>query len=156
MFLRRHNCDRRDSPTWAKRSRSPDRRPAFTIVELIGTLILLGVVFTVSVSVLLAVAKERKNTVQRQHALQHANSLLEHVTARNWSDLAVGVQEIPPASSDLQALLPGIDQRFEVSEPGADGSKQLTVSIRWKNQQGQAVTPIQLVAWVYPSEEPQP
>ncbi|MDB5345982.1 MAG: prepilin-type cleavage/methylation protein [Schlesneria sp.] len=156
MFLRRHCCDRRGTPIWTNSSRSPDRRRAFTIVELIGTLILLGVVFTVSISVLVAVARERKNTSQRQHALQHANSLLEHATASNWSDLAVGVQEIPPASSDLQALLPGIDQRFEVSEPGVDRSKQLTVSIRWKNQQGQAVTPIQLVAWVYPSEEPQP
>ncbi len=156
MFLRRHYCDRRGTPMWMDCSRPTDRRRAFTIVELIGTLILLGVVFTVSVSVLVAVARERKNTTQRQHALQHANSLLEHATAKNWSDLAVGLQAIPPASSDLQALLPGIDQRLEVSEPAADRSKQLTVSIRWKNQQGQAVAPIQLDAWVYPSEEPQP
>jgi type II secretory pathway pseudopilin PulG len=156
MFLRRHYRDRDSTAAWTNRSRPTDRRRAFTIVELIGTLILLGVVFIVSVSVLVAVARERKNTTQRQHALQHANSLLEHATASNWSDLKVGLQEIPPASSDLQALLPGIDQRFEVSEPGADRSKQLTVSIRWTNQQGQAVAPIQFVAWVYPSEEPQP
>ncbi len=156
MLLRRLNWDRGGTSVWTNCSRPTDRRRAFTIVELIGTLILLGVVFTVSVSVLVAVARERKNTTQRQHALQHANSLLEHATASNWSDLKVGLQEIPPASSDLQALLPGIDQRFEVSEPGSDRSKQLTVSIRWTNQQGQAVAPIQLVAWVYPSEEPQP
>ncbi|HEY4261561.1 MAG TPA: type II secretion system protein [Schlesneria sp.] len=156
MFLRRHNWDRYDRPTRTNGARLPDRRRAFTIVELIGTLILLGVVFTVSVSILVAVSRERKNTTQRQHALQHANSLLEHATARNWSELVAGTQEIPPTSSDLQALLPGIDQSLEVSEPGADRSKQLTVSIRWKNQQGQAVAPIQLVAWVYPSEEPLP
>jgi type II secretory pathway pseudopilin PulG len=156
MFLRPQIGNRCDAPMWTKRVRWRSQRKAFTIVELIGTLILLGVVFTVSVSVLIAVARERKNTTQRHHALQHANSLLEHATASNWSDLAVGLQTISPASSDLQTLLPGIDQRLEVSEPAADRAKQLTVSIRWKNQQGQAVAPIQLVAWVYPSEEPRP
>lgn len=156
MFVRRQHCDRRDPPTWTTCFRPRNRRRAFTIVELIGAMILLGVVFTVSISVLVAVTRERKNTAQRQHALQHANSLLEHATARSWSNLAAGVQEIPSASSELQSLLPGMDQRLEVSEPGSDKSKQLTVSIRWKNVQGQPVAPIKLVAWVYPSEEPQP
>jgi type II secretory pathway pseudopilin PulG len=129
-------------------------RRGFTIVELISTLILLGVVFTVSISVLAAVARERRSTEQRQYALQHAANLLEHATARGWSALPSGPQELASASADLQTLLPELDQRLEVTEAD-DHAKRLTVSVRWKNRHGQFVSPIQLTAWVYPIGEPQ-
>jgi prepilin-type N-terminal cleavage/methylation domain-containing protein len=131
------------------------RRRGFTIVELICTLILLGVVFTVTISVLTAVGRERRSTEQRQYALQHAANLLEHATAQDWSKLPEGPQELPTASADLQALLPELDQRLEVTK-ATEGAKRLTVSVRWKNRHGQLVSPLQLTTWVYPIEEPQP
>lgn len=132
-------------------------RRGFTLVELIGTCILLGVVFSVSVPLLTLVARERRSTEQRQFALQHAANLLERATLKGWAELPVGEQELPAAPADLQSLLPGLERQVDVSEPADEvRSKQVAVSIRWKSAANQFVAPIRLVAWVYPIQEAQP
>lgn len=156
MYVRRKIDDRSRTRTSAKPRSVVLGRRAFTIVELIGTVILLGVVFTCSISVLIAVARERKSTEQRQHALQYANNVLERATALSLDGLTAGKQQIPAASSELLLMLPELDQTLELSEPAADGARQFAVSIRWKNQQGRLVAPVQLVTWVYPHGEVQP
>lgn len=156
MYVRRKIDDRCRTRTRANPRHTVRGRRAFTIVELIGTVILLGVVFTCSISVLIAVARERKSTEQRQHALQYANNVLEHATTLPLDGLTSGRQEIPAASSELLVMLPELDQTLELSEPAADGGRQFAVSIRWKNQQGRLVAPVQLVTWVYPRGEVQP
>lgn len=142
-------------PERVRRSKHVCRR-GFTIVELISTLILLGVVFAVSISLLSAVGRERRSTEQRQYALQHVANLLEHATAQGWSKLQEGPQELGPASADLQALLPELDQQLVVAKATDANAKRLIASIRWKNRHGQFVSPIQLTTWVYPIEESQP
>ena len=135
----------------------PQIRRGFTLVELIATCILLGVVFSVSIPLLTVVAHERRSAEQRQFALQHAANLLERATTRGWSDLPVGTQELTDAPADLRTLLPGLDRRVEVKElPEAVRPKQVTVSIRWKSRSGELVAPIRLSAWVYESGEVQP
>lgn len=130
------------------------RSRGFTIVELIAALILLGVVFTTSISMLIVVARERRGAEQRQFARQHAANLLERHSARGWSELAPGMQTLAPASTELQSLLPDLDQRVEVTELKQEfNSKLLTVTIRWRNLHGQPVAPVQLSAWVYPLGE---
>lgn len=156
MYVRRKIDDRVRAQPQAKPRHTVRGRLAFTIVELIGTLILLGVVFTCSISVLIAVARERKSTEQRQHALQYANNVLEHATTLSLEGLTSGRQQIPAASPELLVMLPELDQTLELSEPAADGARQFAVSLRWKNQQGRLVTPVHLVTWVYPKAEMQP
>ena len=156
MYVRRKIDDRIRARTQAKARHTMRGRGAFTIVELIGTVILLGVVFTCSISVLIAVARERKSTEQRQHALQYANNVLEHATTLPLDGLTAGKQQIPAASPELLVVLPELDQTLELSEPAADGARQFAVSIRWKNQQGRLVAPVHLVTWVYPPAEVQP
>lgn len=138
----------------------PGRRPiafavrrGFTVVELLSALVLIGVVFTVSISLLLAVAHERRFAQQRQFAMQHAANLLERSTARGWAGLADGPQPIEPAHADLTDLLPELDRRIDVTSTSEDfDARRVTVSIRWKNRTGQFVAPIRLTAWVYPPE----
>jgi type II secretory pathway pseudopilin PulG len=154
LVSRNETTDRIGRPRTVDRSKCI-RRGGFTIVELISTLVLLGVVFTVTISLLAAVGHERRSTEQRQYALQHAANLLEHATARGWSKLQEGRQELGSAPADLQALLPELDQQLEVTKASDVTAKRLTVSVGWKNRHGQFVSPIQLTTWVYPIEEPQ-
>lgn len=134
------------------------RRRGFSLVEMISTMILLGVIFTVSISTLAAVARQRRGTEQRQFALQHASNLLERTVTQGWSKLPAG-GPIPtePAAADIRAVLPELEQTVDVTESKQDfDSKRVTVSVRWKNSEGRLPTSIRLSAWVYPTEEPSP
>ena len=133
------------------------RRSGFTLVELISTCVLLGVVFSVSIPLLVTVARERLSAEQRQFALQHATNLLERAVVKDWSELPPGEQTLTDAPPDVLAMLPGLERQLTVTER-ADGphSKQLTVSIRWQGKAGRAVAPLALSAWVYPVQEGQP
>jgi prepilin-type N-terminal cleavage/methylation domain-containing protein len=132
-------------------------RGGFTLIELIATCILLGVVFSVSIPLLTVVAKERRSAEQRQFALQHVANLLEHAMTKGWAELPVGNQELASAPPEVQTLLPGLERQIEVKELSeTPPSRQVTASIRWKGRSGEFVAPIQLSAWVYPSEEAQP
>lgn len=132
-------------------------RRGFTLIELIATCILLGVVFSVSIPLLTVVAHERRSAEQRQFALQHATNLLERATTKSWSELKVGNQELTAAPTDVQTLLPGLERRVEVKELSeTPRSKQVEVSVRWKSRSGELVAPLRLSAWVYPNGEGQP
>ena len=137
-------------------TRSP-RRSGFTLVELISTCVLLGVVFSVSIPLLVTVARERLSAEQRQFALQHATNLLERAVVKDWSELPPGEQTLTAAPSDVVAMLPGLERQLTVTELSEEPhSKQVTVSIRWQGRAGTAVAPLALSAWVYPVQEGQP
>jgi len=128
-------------------------RSAITLVELIATMILLGVVFTVSISMLLAAARQRRGTEQRQFAVQHAANLLERITTQTWSELLEGPQTLDPAPSDVEAMLPGLDRRIEVKkDQQAVESKLISVTVRWKDFAGRELAPVRLSTWIYAME----
>ena len=151
MFMRSHL--RKRFQACGSAATVPHRR-GFTLVELTSAMILLGVVFTVSISILAAVARERRSAEQRQFALQHATNLLERITGIGWSKLSPGTQKTDPLPAELQALLPNFEQHVEVTTlPEELNSKLVSVSVSWKNREGQVIAPVHLSAWVYPLGE---
>jgi type II secretory pathway pseudopilin PulG len=127
-------------------------RSAFTFLELIGTCLLLGVLFSITVPMLLIVARERRSTEQRQLALQHAANLLERATQRGWSDLPPGDLAVPAADADLQIVLPGLERSLKVKQlEGERESRQITATLRWQTRAGPMASPLTLSAWVYPT-----
>ncbi len=142
------------SPRYFCRSRHFDRARGFTIVEMIGTCLLLGILFSITVPMLLVVARERRSTEQRQFAMQHATNLLEHAMTRDWSDLEPGELSLPAADVVLQTVLPGLERTLVVKPlEGEPESRQITASIRWQDRTGELVSPLRLCAWVYPLKE---
>ena len=129
-------------------------RRGFTLVEMIGTCLLLGVLFAITVPMLVLVARERHSTEQRQFALQHAANLLEQSAMRDWAELDSGELSLSDADSDLQAMLPGLERSLVVT-PGENDleSRQITATVRWRNRAGDLVAPLRLSAWVYPTKE---
>lgn len=133
------------------------RRSAFTLVELIATLILLGVVFTVSISILGTSARQRRATEQRQFAIQHAANLLERTMMRTWSELPAGPQTLEPPPTDVEAVLPGLSRRVEVSDLPQDvATRLITVTVRWKDLSGRELAPVHLSAWMHSMEQASP
>jgi len=128
-------------------------RSGFTLVELISTCILLGVVFSISIPLMTTIARERRVAEQRQFAVQHAANLLERFGSKSWSELSAGSQEIPSPSGDLQDLLPGLERSVEVKELTEEPqSKQIVVQVRWKHRSGEYLSPVKLSAWVFSTE----
>lgn len=141
--------------TAAIRRRS--HRSAFSLVELIAALILLGVVFSVSISMLATAARQRRGAEQRQFAIQHATNLLERTMTHSWSELPVGTQTLAPPPADIQAILPGLKCEIDVKDlPQAVASKLITVTVRWKDFSGHELAPVHLSAWMYPMEAASP
>lgn len=134
------------------RSRQPRQaRRGITIVELVAALVLLGVAYSLTVSMLASVALQRRSAEQQQVALQHAANLLERTAARSWADLPTGRLSTPDPPANLTAVLPELDQRVEVTETKQDeNAKRVTVTLSWRNRAGQIVAPVQLTTWIYP------
>lgn len=134
----------------------PRVRTAFTLVELIGTCLLLGVLFSVTVPMLLIVARERHTNEQRQVAMQQAVNLMESVSARSWEELSPGDLAIPDLDADLRTVLPGIEQTLtSVDADGDIEARQIIASIRWRHRSGQMLPPVQLSTWVFHSGKAQ-
>lgn len=133
--------------------RPRSRRSAFSLVELIAALILLGVVFSVSISMLATAARQRRAAEQRQFAIQHATNLLERTMTRTWSELPVGTQTLAPPPTDVQAVLPGLKCQIEVKALAQEvESKLITVTVHWNDFSGHELAPVHLSAWMYPLE----
>lgn len=130
------------------------RRAGFTLVELMGTCFLLGILFSMTIPAFVIIARERRSTQQRQMALQHATNLLEQSAARAWADLVPGDQTISAASPDLLAVLPGMEQYLTVKPfPDEPAGRQVTATVRWQNHTGRMDSSVQLSAWVFQTKE---
>ena len=144
---RRIQNDAHQSQPWCR------LRCGFTLIEMIGTCVLLGVVISMTVPMTLLVARERRSTEQRQVAMQHAMNLLEAAMSKTWSELPPGSLDCPTMDQDLTKLLPGFEQSLVVrSLHEQPESRQITASIRWKNHAGQLVSPIRLSTWIFPDD----
>lgn len=138
-----------DSPASLKRIRR-----GFTLVEMIGTCLLLGAMLSMTVPMVLLVARERQTVEQRQFAVQHAANLLEIVSSRHWSELTAGEMAIPEADADLSNVLPNLERSVVVKNfDSTPEARQITALIRWRNPSGQVGQPIRLSTWVYARKE---
>lgn len=138
------------------RRRSSRDRTAFTLIEMMLAMMLLGVLFSVFVPMLLTIAHERRDAVREQVALQHAANILEDVTLRSWDELQPSVTG-PELPADQQPLLPNFEQTVTVAAvDGTPSTKRITVAVSWKHRSGQRTLPLMLHGWVTASQEKQP
>ncbi len=138
------------------RRRSLPHRTAFTLIEMMLAMMLLGVLFSVFVPMLLTIAHERRDAVREQVALQHAANVLEDVTLRPWAQFQERLTG-PELSADLQPLLPDFQQTVAAADvEGTPTTKRITVTVSWKHRSGQRTQPLMLHGWVTAPQEPQP
>lgn len=145
MIARRH-CRRRSLPA----------RTAFTLIEMMLAMALLGVLFSVFVPMLLTIAHERRDAVREQVALQHAANVLEEATLKPWDQLKEPLTG-PELAAEQQPLLPDFEQAVTVADvDGTPTTRRITVAVSWKHRSGQRTLPLLLHGWVAAPQENQP
>lgn len=144
--------DQRDDRN--RKSFMATRTAGFTLVELIGTCVILGSVFSIVVPMMLIVARERRSTEQRQFAMQHATNLLEDSTSLTWDKLSPGELSLPTASEDLIAVLPDLQRSLVVRQVENDlPARQIVATVRWRNTSGKMDSGVKLSSWVFGGED---
>lgn len=137
--------------------RSPlQLRSAFTLIEMLLALALLGVFFSVFTALLLAVAHERRDAVRELVALQHAANVLEDLTTRPWSSLD-DAQDGPSLPAEHRPLLPEFEQQVRI-EPAAGQplARQITVTVSWRQRSGERTGALEMHGWAFAPAESQP
>lgn len=127
----------------------PARRRAFTVTEMIAAFTLLGVVFTLSISVLRTAGLQRQKSEQIQAALMHATDVLERVTVHAWDQLPIG--PLPQDKWSNSGDSPELQTAVEITSADEDGvpARRVTVTVRDRNESA-AWKPVVLHGWVYP------
>jgi prepilin-type N-terminal cleavage/methylation domain-containing protein len=123
----------------------------FTILEMIVAMLLLGTAMAIVVPVLGWMGVESRLALQRQEAAQELHNLMDELTARPYAELtpeAAGKIELPDA---LKRQLPGAKLAVEITETDTS-AKRIQARLSWNRQNGQALAPLRLTAWVHQRE----
>lgn len=125
-------------------------RRGFTLIEVMVAGTLLGAVMLTVTPLLGWVARERHAAEQREVAVQEVANILERVTARNWEEItsaAVSGVKLAPESA---SFLDDAELRIEITENEQQPlSKQVSVSLQWKDRFQNSVAPVRVTTWVY-------
>ena len=127
-------------------------RVGFTILEMIVAMLLLGTAMTIIVPTLAWMGVENRLSLQRQEAVQGLNNLMDELTSRPYAELtpeAAGQIELTDA---LKRQLPGAKLTVEIAEAQPD-AKRIHARLSWNQQNGKALAPIRLTAWVHQRED---
>lgn len=140
----------------------PRRLRGFTIVELIGALLLLGIAMGVTLPLMVTISAQRKAAEQRQSALLHAENLLDRCLAHPWPEVTTerlnGELAEPTSSLDspLPVHLPQLARHITVTERPDDAAREITVELRWHDAAGQETAPVKLSGWKFSPAETSP
>ncbi len=100
----------------------------FTIVELLMTIIVIGIVFTGLSSLFISIQRSQVKTSYLESATRSAQKEIESLRNRNYNNLIVG-QDID-FSNDLVDLPSGSIGTVEVTEP-SPGLKRVDVTVSY-------------------------
>ncbi|MBN1395390.1 MAG: type II secretion system protein [Pirellulales bacterium] len=127
-------------------------RRGFTIIEMVVAAVLLGGLMIVSLEVLVAAARQRREADRRQTALFEVSNVVESLSARAWEELtpaaAAGV-ELP---ADVRRLLPGAELQIEIAASPPEERppwKRIAVSLAWLDRAGRMLPPVSVATWRY-------
>lgn len=139
----------------ATRRRPGSRRTGFTLIELIGTMVLLGAAMALTLPLLRTVNLQRRAADRRLIAVQESANLMERFSAREWNDVTQAAADGLALSNDGKRTLPDSVLKVTVESTASEPQgKRIRIELRWKNAHGDLVAPVRLTAVVYRIEEP--
>ena len=128
-------------------------RPGVTLLEVVVSALLLGVIVVAAMQLFKTVGLQRRAIERRHVAIREAGNVLERIAAVPWARLTPqSVGEIRLSEAARQAL-PGAELAVDVTEPGQEpGLKRVAVRIGW--QDWPEARPVQAVCFRYRVERP--
>jgi len=112
--------------------------------------VLLLALTTLCVRYFAVTATQRRALEQRQTALCEAANIMERLTAEPFSELTSEESTKISLLSEMQAALPEGELKIDLADEDAKpAAKRITITIRWRDRDGQWIEPVRLVAWRY-------
>lgn len=113
-------------------------------------MILLGGAMAIMVPLLGRVNAQRRAAESRRIAVQEAANILERFTVRDWDGVTQQAADAVRLSADANSALREPRLKVTVSAlPQQPAAKRVLVELRWKNREGQDVSPARLVTFLY-------
>lgn len=127
------------------------RRGGFTIVEILCSLLVVGICLTILVRLSYWHLQDSASLHRRTMALEYATNVLEELRGRPWEELAGGIDRQEPLPDELAALLRGGLVRVQVTGGvrGFPRCRRLVVLIQWK-ERGDAAATVRLEDFRHP------
>jgi type II secretory pathway pseudopilin PulG len=130
------------------RAANSRRFTAFTLIEVIVAVTLLGAGLVLTCEVLHWTSLLRRENERRQCAMQEAANALERIRGWSWQEL---VAEQPPElalSESALRQLPQGDLQLEIAaDPDDSDARRIAVEVSWQLRDGQPAAPVRLIAW---------
>jgi hypothetical protein len=120
------------------------------MVEVMGALLLLGIIMGLTVELLRAVNNGRQAAERRIWALTEAQNSLERVRGLPWESLDEEGLTRLKLDEATAARLPSGRLNVAVNEiEGPPAAKRVTVTLLWKTRGGTDELPVRLTTWIY-------
>ena len=122
----------------------------FTLLEIIVSMILLGIVLAMVVPMTRLVVEQRRRSETRRAALLEVSNALERLTIDPSRGPAVGEEQTLPVSESLAARLkePTLVVRTEAVD-GPPAGRRFDASLTWSERSGRRAAPLRLSAFVF-------
>ena len=138
----------RDNRSDPRRAGRPRR--GSMLVEVVVCAALLGALFVVIHRGVSAVYRQVRITDRAVVAQQTLENLLEEITSRDWSEIDADSIDALALPELVTQRLPGVVLAGEVVEEAEPvAAKRISLSLRWKNEQGLVGEPVGMTTWVY-------
>lgn len=122
----------------------------FTLVELMISGLLLGVVFVAAIPTMAWIARERTAAERRQIALLEVGNQMERLCLIPWDELPAGAAPESKLAASAIAQLPEAQLTVVVDgDPRDPSAKRITVELRWMNGPSLPAAPVRVTTWVY-------
>jgi type II secretory pathway pseudopilin PulG len=129
------------------------RRRAVTIVELVISLMILGLAMVSVVQLLATTARQQRVANQRRVALAEVANQAERIALLPWSEITADKLSEWKPSPELAAMLPAAHCTLQISDDSSSPkARQVRIQVDWTNGAGQPVDPVAITLWRFAEE----
>jgi len=124
-----------------------------TLLELIMSLMILGVALVSTVQLLATAARQRRSIHERRLALAEVANQAERIALLQWDEIVADKMTEWQPSAELADALPAARCSLRVSEKSGDAkARQVRIQVDWTNGAGQPVDPVGITVWKFAAE----
>lgn len=121
-------------------SRLPRRERGMTLVELVITIVVIGIAAAAMFSAMAAITGRSADPMLRQQSLALAEAYLESISTRAYADLPAAAQSAQaPQDINGNAILPGYQVAVAIDPVDLDGVAATRIRVTVTDPSGQAL-----------------
>jgi Tfp pilus assembly protein PilV len=125
------------------------------LLEATVAMVILAAAMVAVTQLLATVVRQQQGAARQRVAAQEAANLMERLMARPWHDITTQTAANLALSDWSRQQLPDARLYIDVDELDEQSlvARRVQVEIDWRNQAGQRVQPVRIVAWRYLAAE---